>query len=359
MKKLFALLLVATMSIFTLAGCGSPTTASSAAPASQAVVSSAASAASTENAATGVKTGLAVISSISNSTDVKDGKGLAQVDSTAVTVLVDKDGKILKCIIDQVQSKINFSDKGKLTTALDTIVKTKNELGAEYGLVKASSIKKEWNEQAAAFAAYVVGKTADEVKSIAVNSTEGAPTDKELSTSVTISVGGFMDAVQKAVANATDIGAKATDKLGLGIYTKISGSTDAGAKDGLAQAYSDYGVTTTDDSGKITSSIIDASQTNVNFTAAGKISSDLKATLKTKNELGDAYGMKVASKIKKEWNQEAAAFAQYVVGKTAAEIKGVAVNDKGEPTGTDLNTSVTISIGDFITIIDKATSSAK
>jgi len=359
MKKSFALLLVAALSISTLAGCAPSSSTSSAAPASQTPASSAAaSVASTADTSAGVKTGLAVMSSIAKSADVKAGKGLAETDSTVVAVMVDKDGKIVKCVIDAVQSQINFSDKGKITTPLDTVVKSKDELGADYGLGKASGIKKEWNEQAAAFAAYVVGKTADEVKGIAIND-KGEATATELTGSVTISIGGFMDAVQKAVASATDLGAKATDKLGLGIYTTIAKSTDAGAKDGVAQTYSDYGVTTTDDSGKITSCIIDASQTNVNFTAAGKVTSDLKAPLKTKDELGTEYGMKKASKIGKEWNEEAEAFAKYVVGKTAADVKGVAVNDKGEPTATELTASVTISIGDFMKIIDKATSSAK
>ena len=100
-------------------------------------------------------------------------------------------------------------------------------------------------------------------------------------------------------------------------------------------------------------------ETNVNFSKAGKITSDLKAELKTKDELGAAYGMKKASKIGKDWNEEAAAFAKYVVGKTVAEVKGVAVNEKGEPTDKELTASVTISVGDFTKVIDKAVANAK
>ena len=357
MKKTLAVFLVAAISVLSFAGCGSSATASSAAPASQAAASSAA--ASSEVAATGtLKTGLAVITSIASSADVKDGKGLGQVDSVVAVVTVDKDGKITKCLIDAAQTKIAFSAEGKITTPLDTIVKSKQELGAEYGLGKASGIKKEWNEQADAFAKYVVGKTADEVKGIAVDG-EGKATDKELTASVTIHIGDFMNVVQKAVANAQDIGTKTDDKLGLGILTKIASSADAGEKDGIAQAYSEYAVTSTGTDGKISACIIDASQTNVNFSKVGKITSDLKAEQKTKNELGVAYGMKKASKIGKEWNEEAAAFAKYVVGKTVDEVKGVAVNEKGEPTDKELTASVTISVGDFTKIIDKAVANAK
>lgn len=358
MKKVFALLMVAALSVSTLAGCGSQSTTSSAAPASQAAASSA-EAASTAAAAGTVKTGLAVITSIASSTDVKDGKGLAEADSTVVAVAVDKDGKIVKCIIDAVQTKVNFSDTGKLTTPLDTAVKSKQELGAEYGMGKASGIKKEWNEQADAFAKYVTGKTADEVKGIAVDA-EGKSADKELTASVTIHIGDFMNAVQKAVANAQDNGAKADDKMGLGITSTIAKSTDAGEKDGVAETDSYFTVTTTGADGKITSCIIDAVQPKVSFSKAGKITTaDLKAEVKTKNELGEAYGMKKASKIGKEWNEQAAAFAKYVVGKTAAEVKGIAVNEKGDATDKELTASVTISIGDFMKIIDKAVASAK
>ncbi|MGX8700981.1 hypothetical protein [Caproiciproducens sp.] len=356
MKKAIAAFLAAAITAVSFAGCGSNTAASSAAASQPAVSSQAAESAP----ASGTwKTGLAVVTSVAKSTDVKDGKGLAETDSTVVAVAVDQDGKIAKCLIDAVQSKVEFSDAGKILTPLDTVVKSKQELGAEYGLGKTSGIKKEWNEQADAFAGYVVGKTADEVKGIAVDS-EGKATDKELTASVTIHVGDFIAAVEKAVANAADNGAKAGDKLGLGIETGIASSKDAGAEDGLAQVDSYYTVTTAGADGKITSCIIDASQTKVNFSKAGKITSDLKAEQKTKDELGEAYGMKkAASKIGKEWNEEAAAFAKYVVGKTLDEVKGIAVDSEGKATDKELTASVTIHVGDFIKVIDQAVSGAK
>lgn len=301
-----------------------------------------------------LKTGFAVITSNAKSTEAGEKDGLAQIDSTVVAVTVDKDGKIVECIIDAVQTKVNFSTAGKVLTDLATVVKSKNELGTDYGMLKASSIKKEWNEQAAALAKYVVGKTAAEVKGIAVNE-KGAPSDADLAASVTVSIGGYVNAIEKAIANAQEIGAKAGDKLGLGTMTTIAKSADATAeKDGQAQAYSYYTVVTTGADGKITSCIVDATQGTVKFNAAGKITSDITAEVKSKNELGDAYGMKKASGIQKEWNEQAAAFAQYVVGKTVAEVKGIALNEKGAPAGADLTASVTVSVGDIITAIEKA-----
>lgn len=362
MKKVLAVVLCLTLVMVLFAGCGSNSesaaTSSSAAASSAAPSSAAASSSAASSAADGaVKTGLAVLTSVAKSTDAGEKDGLAQADSTIVAVTVDKDGKIVKCVIDAAQTKVNFSKEGKLLTDLKSEFKTKDELGEGYGMKKASKIGKEWSEQAAAFANYVVGKTVDEVKGIAVDD-KGAATDKELLSSVTVHITDFTAAIEKAVASAQDLGAKASDKLGLGVTTNITKSTDAGDKDGLAQVYSTYTVSTFGADGKITSSIIDASQANINFSKAGKITSDIKAAVQTKNEIGAGYGMKKASKIGKEWNEEAAAFAKYVTGKTVDEVKGIAVKE-GVPSDTELASSVTIHIGDFQNIIEKASKTAK
>jgi hypothetical protein len=307
-----------------------------------------------------LKTGLAVISSIAKSTDAGEKDGLAQIDSTVAAVTVDAQGKIVSAVFDAAQTKINFSAEGKVITPRDTVIMTKNELGDQYGMRKASGIKKEWNEQAAAFAQYVQGKTISEVRGIALNE-EGAPSAADLTSSVTIHVTDLIAALEKAVNNAQSLGAKAGDKLGLGIVTTISNSTDATAeKDGLAQAYSMYTAATFGADGKITSSIIDSSQSNVNFNTSGKITTDIQnAKLQTKNELGDQYGMRKASGIKKEWNEQAAAFAQYVKGKTISEVKGIALNDEGKPAEAELASSVTVHVTDFIIVLDKASQNAR
>lgn len=311
-----------------------------------------------EPAAGVVKTGLAVISSIAKSTDAAEEDGLAQADSTIVAVTVDEEGKILNCVIDAAQTKINFSKEGKLVTPLDTVFVGKQELGAEYGMAKASGIGKEWNEQATALSDYVIGKTVEEVKGIAVTD-EGVPAEEDLAASVTIHITDFIDAIEKAVSNAQELGASAEDKLGVGVVTTIDKSVDATEEDGIAQAYSNYAAVTFDTDGVITSCIIDASQTNVNFTAEGTITSNLEASQQTKNELGDAYGMKKVSNIGKEWYQQADAFSKYVIGKTVEEVKGIALTEEGVPADADLATSVTVHVGPFMNVIEKAYSAAK
>ncbi len=305
------------------------------------------------------KTGLGVVTSLASSTSAGDADGLAEVDSTVAAVLVGSDGKILACRIDVAQTKANFSAEGKLLTDVATEFQTKQERGADYGMASQSGIGKEWYQQADAFADYVVGKTVDEVKGIAV-SEEGVTTEADLTSSVTIHVGDFISAIEKAVSNAKDLGASANDKLGLAISTSISDSTDATADAvGLVQAYSYYSVVTTDADKKITSCVVDASQGKVNFDTTGTITTDLTAAVQTKQELKEAYNMKDQSGIGKEWYEQANSFADYVKGKTIDQVNGIAVSEEGVATEADLTSSVTIHITPLISVVDKAVTNAK
>jgi len=346
MKKLLAIVLILAMSLFAFVACTQDQpgeTPKNEEPKTEEPLAEGA-----------VKTGLAVISSVEKSKDAGEKDGLAQTDSVIVAVTVNKDGKIVQTIIDTAQTKIEFSKEGKIIPDLNTVFKSKQELKEEYGMGKASSIEKEWYEQANALAEYVKGKTVEEVKAIAVDET-GVTTEADLVSSVTIKINPYKEAIEKAVANAENLGADASDKLGLGVITTIAKSKDATADaEGLAQAYSTYTVATFDADGKVTSSIIDASQANVKFDNTGKITTDLAVAPLTKVELGEDYGMKKASAIGKEWYEQADAFADYVVGKTVEEIKGIAVDESGHATEEDLVSSVTVGIVDLKTIFEKA-----
>ncbi len=306
----------------------------------------------------GLKTGLAIVTSVGSSADATaDAEGVAQTDAMIAAVTVDAEGKIVACVIDCAQTVVNFGTDGTLTTDLAAEFSTKNELGTNYGMNKASSIGKDWNEQAAAFAEYCVGKTADEVNGIAV--TDGKAADEDLAAGCTLYIGGFQELDTQTMAKKVKIGAQDGDKLGLGVATNIAKSTDASADaEGLAQAYTTVSALTVNADGVITSAAIDAVQANVNFDATGKITTDLTAAVDSKNVLGDSYGMKAASSIGKEWNEQAAAYAQYAIGKTVDEVNGTAVTE-GVPSDADLAASVTVHITDFNTVITKAVNSAK
>ena len=349
MKKLLAAILSLTLVLTMLAGCTRQVVVvvspdqDSAAPVETYVP--------TEGA---VKTGLSMVTGMSSSKSATaDAEGVAQTDIALVAVTVDDNGVITACAIDAIQAKIKFNAEGKVVTDLATEFVSKNERGDAYGMRVASSIGKEWNEQAAAFAAYAVGKTVDELKNMAVTE-GGAPADADLASSVTLYSGNFVSGIEAAVNNATHLGAQAGDKLALTSVTTMAKSKDATADaEGQAQAYANVAVVTTNGD-TVTSCYIDAVQATVKFDATGTITSDITAPAASKNELGDGYGMRVASSIGKEWNEQAAAFAAYVTSKTIDQVVGIAVDDHESPVDADLAASVTVGIGEFQTLIQKA-----
>lgn len=305
----------------------------------------------------GYRTGLAVVSSLASSKEAKDGEGAAQVDSVAAAVVVDEEGKIVSCYLDTAQTKMSFTAEGKVVKKDD--FQTKKELKDDYGMKAASSIGKEWYEQAQAIEEYVIGKTAKEVAGIPVDDSTKT-TDVDLLAGATMKIGNYKQAIVEATENAKAVGSKEGDKLGLGIITNMDSSKDAEAdKEGQCQAYSVYVAVTTDKDGKITTAVIDSTQGTVKFDAKGAITSDLTAGVKTKRQIGDDYGMKKASSIGKEWYEQAASMEEYLVGKTAKEVTGIAVDDSGKATDPDLLAGVTMSVNGYQATAVKAVENAR
>lgn len=273
-----------------------------------------------------VKTGLSVVSSISDVTETT-----LTIDSVAAAVLVDADGKIVQIKIDEAQTQPDLAkDAGNVTD-----LRTKLEKQGDYGMKGVSPIQKEWYEQVAAFETWATGKTADEVKAGAGE--DGYPTDADLSAGCTINVAGFVTAVSNAIAGAQDMGAAADDTLKLTIKTeKYYESNETNL-----QYDSNYAAVTTDADGKITSCLIDASQAKCSM-ADGKFTV-AEGSFQSKKELKENYGMKSVSPIQKEWYEQAAAFEKWAIGKTADEVKA-GVGTDGYPTDADLKAGCTITV---------------
>lgn len=296
-----------------------------------------------------VKTGLAIQTSVAKSESAKQ----ADYDVTLVAVTVDDEGVIRSCIIDSIGTQVTFDGTGTITSDLSAEILSKNELGDAYGMKAYGGSKYEWYEQAAALADYAVGKTVDELKNGAIDESGKAKEGTDLATTASIYLGGYVSAIEAAVENAQHLGAQAGDELHLAAISKIDSSVSATAeKAGTAQLDCDVTAITVN-GGKITSCYIDSLQAKVGFDTTGTITTDLTAPVQTKNQLGEGYGMKAWGGAKYEWNEQAAAFAKYVTGKTAAEVAGIAVSE-GKATDADLASSVTISIGGFQALIDKA-----
>ena len=309
-----------------------------------------------ENVAEGaVKTGLAVMTNISDSVSAAEEDGAAKYDVTLAAVAIDDEGIIRACAIDSVPATVSFNAAGEITSDVTAQIRTKNEQGADYGMVAWGGAIAEWDAQVASLAEFAVGKTVEELKSGAIDETGKAPAGSDLASSATIYLGGYVAAIEAAAANAQHLGAQAGDELVLTTMASTADSTSASEEAaGNAQLNVDIAVLTRKD-GVITSCYIDSLQAKIAFDAAGAIITDLTAPVSTKNELGADYGMVAWGGAIAEWNEQAASYAAYITGLTAEEVAGIAISETTKPAdGSDLASSVTIAIGGFQALIAKA-----
>ncbi|QUL98463.1 MAG: hypothetical protein IMF26_10715 [Candidatus Fermentithermobacillus carboniphilus] len=352
MRKVISTLVVLSLALLTLAGCQSgPTIA---------------------------KIGLGHITSISKSTDLtvdKDGNvvpPVAQVDTVIAAVAFDKNGKVVKVTIDTAQTKVNFDKDLQITSDIKAEGKTKVELGDQYGMAKASSIKKEWYQQIAELEKWMVGKTVDQIKAMKTKQRDAAhpavPDVPELTSLVTITVQDYIAAVEEAYKNAVEV-PKGAATLGLGHIVKTDKSvgyskTDTAETLPVAQVNTTMAAVAFDKNGKVVRALIDTAQTKVQYDKDGKVTSDKTAPVKTKKELGDQYGMAKASSIKKEWYQQIAELEKWMTGKTIEQIKAMKTKQRDAahpavPDVPELTSLVTITVEDYLAAVAEAYQKAK
>ena len=353
MKKVISLVLVALMlaAVFAFAGCNKTGDEGTT------------NAPETSEAAT-LKFGLGV-STVIDEPKNADGEtnGTTKVNTTAVAVLLDAEGKIVDIKVDTLQAQADWTSEGVAAAA--TEVKTKYELGTDYNM--AAFGKKhdgsegkplEWFEQIDAFVATAKGKTAAEVKAFAG---EDAYAIGDLATAgCTIKVGEIMAAFDKAVAAAADSAATANDKLGLGFSTSVKNTDATEEKAGTVEVTATIVATVVNAEGKVVVAKTDAAQTKVTFDAAGASTVDMTAELKTKGELGTAYNMAAygtkhdgSEGQPLEWDVQAAEFDKALVGKTAADFAAFA-DETGYATGDLATAGCTINVAEMIKAATKA-----
>ena len=297
-----------------------------------------------------VKTGYAFTTSLTAENATAEADGNATTDISLIAVTVTEEGVIESCEIDAIQGKVTFGADGQLTSEPGEVL-SKMELGEAYGMKGFSPIGKEWNEQVEAIEKYAVGKTVEELKTNAIDET-GVVKDADLASSATIYMGSFIWGIEAAVNNAQYLGAGSGDELVITSTATSVSSKSAGEEAGCAQVDANVAVITRNGD-VITSCIIDAVQSKAEFGADGVVTTEAGA-VSSKNQLGENYGLKAFSPIGKEWNEQAAAFAQYATGKTAEEVLGMALTETTAPAEADLASSVTIAVGDFMKLIEKA-----
>ena len=340
MKKILALVLALAM-VATFAACGKEATAE-------------------------YKLGMGVVVSLDSSADANAEKGtdaVAQADSTVATVILDKDGKVVAADLDCAQTRVSVDKDGKVT--VDGVdLRTKKEKKEDYNMKGASPIGKEWYEQAAAFVEKMVGKTAADIEAITTEEKNGhqVATDADLYAACTMDITAFKAAFVAACndAQAKTFTAAEGFKLGLGVNTTVADSTDATEdKNATVALYSTFLAVAVDADGKVLATIVDAIQPKVEV-AKGKI--EAKNYTDTKRGLKEGYNMKGASPIGKEWYEQAAAYTDKMVGKTATDIEAIATevkNGHNVATDADLYAVCTMDITSFKADMVEAINAAK
>lgn len=137
MKKISALMLA--LALITLTACGSKTPA--------------------RTGNFDYKVGTASYTHTNDSYGYTEGKnGRGAVSTTLVAAVFDKDGKIVRISIDEVESNIGFDATGQLADFTAGEVQSKKELGDAYGMKAASSIGKEWYQQIESLEKWLEGR---------------------------------------------------------------------------------------------------------------------------------------------------------------------------------------------------------
>ena len=330
----------------------------------------------TEEPASGniTKVGLGHVASIAKSKDAEeDEAAVAQADLTIAAVGFDEEGKVVSVTIDTAQTKVEFDEDLKVASDRAERPKSKKELKEDYGMKSVSEqmgIGKEWYEQIEALEEWMVGKTVDEIKNMKVVERDEAhiavPDEPDLTSSVTITVESYIDAVAEAWENTVDVENGAT--VGLGLITSIGNSKDPEDGNGpVARMDTTMTATAFDEEGVVVGTIIDTAQIKVEYDAEGKVISDKDAEIKTKHELKEDYGMKSVSEqmgIGKEWYEQMNALQEWMVGKTVDEIVNMKVVERDEdhpaiPDEPDLTSSVTITVEAYLEVVELASKAAK
>jgi len=363
MKRFLGIMIMAVVSTSIFTGCGGGAAEAPATPAQTEQPAAAAPApAQTETPAApsavegSYATGVGIVTSTNSSRENTDTvAGRVQVDSSVATITVNPEGVIIAAIIDAPQTRVYFDDEGNITTPLDSVVLTKGEQGADYGMIGNSGIDREWYQQAEAFSDWLVGRTIAEARNIEMTD-NNRPVDADLASGVTISISAMVQSVDRALNNLVAFEPEGDVRTGMGIASSIGSSRLAtDAVQTRVQVDSAIIGLTIDSDNIIVAAFADHAQSRVVIDDAGVLNpSDLSTDVLTKGGQGAAYGMIGNSGIGSEWYEQAEAFSNWMIGRSVDEVLGMAVTEDNRPAEADLASSVTISVSLFMDALERA-----
>ncbi|MBQ9747840.1 MAG: hypothetical protein IJV98_03555 [Clostridia bacterium] len=295
-----------------------------------------------------LRLGLGIHTSVtaSDATEDKNGEGRASV--TGAAVLVDAEGRIVRCFLDCAENPVAYTADGKAIASEDFA--TKYEMGDAYHMKTYGGAVKEWYAQADTFCSIVTGKTVSEVKALVAS--DGKGTQDVIKAGCTIAVSEFVMAIEKAVADAVISEATKNDTVRLTVSTAQTTSDATEDKDGNNQLEITLFAAALNAEKQITAATADCVQIGFTFDESGVSTLDTAKPIASKGEMGDAYGMKAYGGAVKEWYEQAEVFCDACVGKTAGAL-GALVTSEGYGTAELQAAGCTISVDGFVKAAEK------
>lgn len=232
MKKYFSLALAG---VLALAGCGSTTEPATSVETSKPEVAEKVDEAVAATEGT-YKLGIGA-AEYNETSDFKDEDHLGKLSlsTTVATVAVDENDIIQYVNLDAYKVDNKFDAEGKLNEDVEetTDLKSKKDLGDDYGMKVASEIGKEWYEQAEAFEQFAIGKNINDLIAGSLNE------DEDLKTSCTIDVNGFVYAIANAYESAVEYNGTldSLEVIAEPTYSATSATADTEGSMGLFVAY--------------------------------------------------------------------------------------------------------------------------
>ena len=136
------------------------------------------------------------VSTTLTETDLTEEKpGSIKVEVALCAAAVGADGKITAACSDTVEASFGFDVAGKSLFDASQAIQSKRTQGTNYGMVAYGGAAKEWFEQADAFDAAIVGKTASEIPAMLGEDGKG-PADLQAA-GCTIAISSFVKAAAK------------------------------------------------------------------------------------------------------------------------------------------------------------------
>ena len=284
--------------------------------------------------------------------------GSNQFDLTTAMVAFDANGKIEGARIDVIQVKVAANEakngvtiastKGDKGLNEDGTIKTKLELGTDYGMVQFGGSIAEVDAQIEAFTKWTVGKTISELNDSTQLKDHGGEMceylkDGILTSSCTIVVEDFIDAIESAYAlkSTTTYDVAPEFTTGVAVNANLYNPTTLDFDLGGALVVDNKVVAASVDCVAVEFAV-DAEGV-VSLKSGSQYQDATTGAFKSKKTLGDAYGMKKGNgqgygTADLEWWEQAAVIESACVGKTSAEISAM-VKGEGDLATATMNLS--------------------